>query len=116
MSPTLGRIVHYRIGGPDEAPILRAGLVVNPTGEDRCALRVELDPITDEATSAEFMTARAGAGDRSTYIQYEVPPAARPELRRQACRPPRGRGREGRRGGTVALAAEGHRRGVSGYA
>lgn len=46
--PTVGRVVHYRIGGTDEEPELRPAIVVRVWSGDCCNLQVFLDGRNDD--------------------------------------------------------------------
>ncbi|HYD02618.1 MAG TPA: hypothetical protein VEB22_15430 [Phycisphaerales bacterium] len=46
--PTIGRIVHVRIGGTDESPILRPATIVRPWGGHTANLVVTLDGTNDQ--------------------------------------------------------------------
>jgi hypothetical protein len=45
--PTIGRIVHVRIGGSDKEPVLRPAIVVNAFGTSACNVQVFMDPVND---------------------------------------------------------------------
>lgn len=47
MKPSIGRIVHVRIGGTDEAPIWRPGIVVSVHGPELCNVAIFLDHHND---------------------------------------------------------------------
>lgn len=47
MLPTIGRIVHYRVGGTDETPELRPATIVQVWGETCVNLQVVLDGHND---------------------------------------------------------------------
>jgi hypothetical protein len=47
MQPSIGMIVHVRIGGSDEHPILRPAIVTNTFGGQICNAQVFLDHTND---------------------------------------------------------------------
>lgn len=48
MIPTIGRIVHYRVGGTDETPELRPATIVRVWGPECVNLQVALDGTNDD--------------------------------------------------------------------
>lgn len=47
MTPTIGRVVHFRVGGTDETPELRPAFVVRVWSSTSCNLQVFVDGSND---------------------------------------------------------------------
>lgn len=53
MIPSIGRIVHFRIGGTDEDPVLRPALIVRVWSGDTVNVQVFLDGSNDRGLLAD---------------------------------------------------------------
>lgn len=62
MTPTIGRIVHVRIGGEDDRPELRPALIVRVWSDTCCNLQVFLDGTNDRVERLDGECKRTESG------------------------------------------------------